>query len=92
MAAMAIVAAMVAAMAMPAFAKTNCNPSEDGRSLTCRGGAGGGGDGYGGGFGGIFVADNGTVVENTGGGGFGGSGEGGGVGGKCTTISCTGNR
>ena len=87
---MALMAAMVVVLAMPAFAKTNCD--QEGTILTCRGGSGGGGGGSGGGYGGIFIADYSTFQHaNTGGVGFGGGGEGGGEGGNCTKGSLKGN-
>ena len=84
----ALMAAMMVAMAMPAFAgaKDPCNIFAT--NLECKGGAGGGGGGSGGGAGGQRSFESNGDLFFSGGGGGGGSDESrGGAGGHCTGSS-----
>jgi hypothetical protein len=100
---MAIMAAMVVATAVPAFALTpnpsqtmdRCTFGEPGINDICHGGGGSGGDGYGGGGGQNFQVDYGTGEYTWQGGNGAGGSEFGGVGaggGNCWGDFDTGER
>ena len=92
---MALMAAMVVVMAMPAFAKEQCGM--EGTTFMCRGGSGSGGGGSGGGSGGLFILNyqTGDIFLSGGGGNMFQGPERGGYGGHCSgnfnnSFDCSG--